>query len=245
VKILFSPSETKRSGGEEAEWSLDSLLFGSNDSRKFIVEKYEQFLQNAKIEELSKLFGIKNLDDVKKTKELYFQKMMMPAIRRYDGVAYDYLDIATLDSHSLKYIEKNVTIFSNLYGSIGAFDPIPEYRLKQGETFEKLKIEQIYRDFFSSKLEALFEGEDILDLRAGFYEKFYKPSRDYLSMKFVKNGKVVSHFAKAFRGKFLREMAQNSIGTKKELMEHNFEGLQLIEIKKIAKKEEYLFEIIE
>ncbi len=95
-------------------------------------------------------------------------------------------------------------IFSNLFGVLKASDEIPDYKLKQGESFYDLKIDKFYNDNFSQELDKYLENDDILDLRAGFYEKFYVIKKPYKTLKFIKDGKVVSHFAKAYRGEILK-----------------------------------------
>ena len=51
-----------------------------------------------------------------------------------------------------------------------------------------------------------------------------------LHFKFLKDGKVVSHWAKYYRGKIVKELAQNNIRSFDELMRLEIEGLKLIEI---------------
>ena len=48
-------------------------------------------------------------------------------------------------------------------------------------------------------------------------------------MKFLKDGKSVSHWAKAYRGKVLRTIANLQPQTKEELLEIKYDGLKLIE----------------
>jgi cytoplasmic iron level regulating protein YaaA (DUF328/UPF0246 family) len=100
-----------------------------------------------------------------------------------------------------------VILFSNLFGPIKANDKIPEYKLKQGVKMGNLNIEKTYKNLFSASLDK-YLGEYIIDLRAGFYEKFYTISVPHVAFKFLKNGKVVSHYAKAYRGKILQHIAQ-------------------------------------
>lgn len=63
-------------------------------------------------------------------------------------------------------------------------------------------------------------------------------------MKFIKNGKMISHFAKYFRGKILKEIAQNQLDNNKKIIAFNFTDLKLIEIHKIQNKTEILYKII-
>ena len=121
---------------------------------------------------------------------------------------------------------------------------IPDYKLKQGETFDNVKIEKFYNDNFSSILDETLKNEDIIDLRAGFYEKFYKINKPYTTMKFIKEGKVVSHWAKAYRGVILKLLAVNNIKTIDELMNMQIPNLKIEEIKKQNNKTEIVYSII-
>jgi cytoplasmic iron level regulating protein YaaA (DUF328/UPF0246 family) len=120
---------------------------------------------------------------------------------------------------------------------------LPDYKLKQGETFLNLKIEKFYSDNFSKVLDEYLKDEDIIDLRAGFYEKFYKIEKPYTTMKFIKDGKVVSHWAKAYRGIILKLLARNSIKTINELMNMEIQNLKIEEIKKQKQKTEIVYSI--
>ena len=107
-----------------------------------------------------------------------------------------------------------------------------------------LKIEKFYMDNFSKVLDEYLKDEDIIDLRAGFYEKFYKIEKPYTTMKFIKDGKVVSHWAKAYRGIILKLLAQNSVKTIDELMNMEVQNLRIEEIKKQKIKTEIVYSII-
>lgn len=244
MKILFSPSETKNSGGLNKSFDNSSFIFPELYSfREEILNKYNNFIKTASKLQLEKLFGTKKDEVINQYKKDIFTSPTMKAILRYEGVAYDYLDYKTLDKNGQKYIDENVLIFSNLFGVIKAKDEIPDYKLKQGETFEWLKIENFYCDSFSSKLDEYLENEEILDLRAGFYEKFYQIKKPYISMKFIKDGKVVSHWAKAYRGIILKLLAKNSIKSYDELMNMEIENLSIKEIKKQKLKTEIVYSI--
>jgi cytoplasmic iron level regulating protein YaaA (DUF328/UPF0246 family) len=100
-----------------------------------------------------------------------------------------------------------------------------------------------YNEKFTNKLNVFLEDEEIIDLRAGFYEKFYKIEKPYLTMKFIKDGKVVSHWAKAYRGIILKLLAKNNIQSINELMNMEIENLSIEEIKKIKLKTEIIYNI--
>ena len=89
-----------------------------------------------------------------------------------------------------------------------------------------------------------YESEPYLDLRAGFYNKFYKPSTPYTTLKFLKDGKVVSHWAKAYRGITLRAAAMSNIQSIEEFIALPIEGLQILEIQQKGIHSEVVYEIV-
>ena len=93
-------------------------------------------------------------------------------------------------------------------------------------------------------MDEYLKDEDIVDLRAGFYEKFYQIKQPYTTMKFIKDGKVVSHWAKAYRGIILKLLAKNEIRTVDDLMKMGIENLKIEEIKKQKLKTEIIYSII-
>lgn len=244
MKILFSPSETKNSGGDKKIFDENSFIFPELFKKRVeIVNSYNEFLKTASISQLEKLFGTKKGDVIEKYRTDIFKSPLLKAILRYEGVAYDYLDYVNLEKSSQKYIDDNVLIFSNLFGVLKASDYIPDYKLKQGESFNNLKIEKFYNDNFSQELDKYLENDDILDLRAGFYEKFYSIKKPYKTLKFIKDGKVVSHFAKAYRGEILKIVAQNDIKTFDDFMNLELKELKLEEIKEQKLKTEIVYSI--
>lgn len=244
MKILFSPSETKIGGGDIKCIDKNSFIFPELfEKRLEILEKYNNYLKNASNNDLEKLFGTKKIGVIEKYKQDIFKSPIMKAIQRYEGVAYDYLNYNSLEVSAQKYIDENTLIFSNIFGVIKADDKIPDYKLKQGESFENLKIDKFYSDNFSQTLDNYLLDEDILDLRAGFYEKFYTIKKPYLTMKFIKEGKVVSHFAKAYRGEILKLLALKNIKTFEQLLNLQIENLSIVEIKEQKLKKEIVYTI--
>jgi cytoplasmic iron level regulating protein YaaA (DUF328/UPF0246 family) len=246
MKILFSPSETKFAGGIEKIFDKDSFIFPELfDKRMEIVKQYQNFISIASKEQLIKLFGTKKEDVIAQYSQDIFKSKTIKVIQRYDGVAFDYLEYLKLNSISQSYLDENVIIFSNLFGPLKAGDSgLPDYKLKQGESFDNLKIEKFYNDNFSLVLDEYLKDDDIIDLRAGFYEKFYKINKPYTTMKFIKDGKVVSHWAKAYRGIILKLLARNNIQTLDELMNMQIENLRVEEIKKQKLKTEIVYSIV-
>ena len=243
MKILLAPSETKKPGGEKP-FEVNSLLFKELlPYRNKLLHLYINILQKGDMKELSKMFGLKKEADILLHKKDIIHEPVMKAIERYTGVAFDHLSYETLNEHAKHYIDEHVILFSNLFGVLRACDEIPEYRLKQGEPVSNIKVEKYYHEHLGKVMDEHLSDNDILDLRAGFYDKFYKPSKPYTTLKFMKEGKVVSHWAKAYRGIVLREVAKARIENLEEFMKLPIQGLKIIEIQTKKNKTEIIYEI--
>ncbi len=243
MKILLAPSETKRCGGEAA-FRLDNLLFPELlPYRTKLLHSYMNILQKGDIQVLSNMFGLKKETDIRSHIRDIIHEPAMKAVERYTGVAFDHLDYNTLDTKAQTYIDSHVILNSNLFGFLRADDLIPEYRLKQGAPVGEIKVEKFYHEHGAPLMEEYLKSEEILDLRAGFYDKFYKPAKPYTALKFVKNGKVVSHWAKAYRGIVLREIAKAGIESLDGFMKLPIDGLSVQEIQTKKNKTEIIYAI--
>jgi hypothetical protein len=240
LKILFSPSEGKNSGGNTPQ----KPLLGAINARDEILKSYNTIVQSGNEEAIKELFGIKKFSACEPYVVDIFETTFMHAIERYQGVAYDYLNYKEQNQTTKEYLQKNTIIFSNLYGPIFGGDTIANYKVKQGNNIGEIAPDKFYKERFSYQLDLLLGDNEILDLRAGYYDKFYKVTKPYTTLKFLKDGKTVSHWAKAYRGIVLRELAKNKISSLEEFMSLEIEGLQIKEIKVIKNKTEIIFDII-
>lgn len=239
LKVLFSPSEGKKSGGENSK----ATLLGAENARDEILKTYNYIVRSKDENSIKELFGFKKFSDCEPYMVDIFNSEVMEAIERYQGVAYDYLKYEMLDADAKEYIKKNTIIFSNLYGPIYAGDKIANYKVKQGNKIGDIEPDKFYKDRFSYQLDLLLASDDILDLRAGYYDKFYKPNKPYTTLKFLKGGKVVSHWAKAYRGLVLKAIANANIQNIDDFKKLEIEGLHIHEIKTIKNKTEIVYNI--
>ena len=243
MKILLAPSETKKSGGEHS-FNPNTLLFEALAPYRIkLLHTYVNILQQGDMRVLSKMFGIKKEADILQYKKDIIHELTMKAIERYTGVAFEYLGYEKLDAAAQAYIDTHVILFSNLFGPIKSSDLIPEYKLKQGEAIGDIKPEKFYHEHAAHLMEEYLKEEEILDLRAGFYDKFYRPVKPYTTLKFIKGGKVVSHWAKAYRGIVLREIAKAGVTTIDDFMKLSIEGLSIHEIQTKKNKTEIVYTI--
>jgi len=245
LKILFSPSESKTELLKNPPIDKDS--FCCKDlyaKREEIIEKYQKILDSNDMKRLKSIFGLKDEQRCRELANIDIKSSSTcRAIQRYSGVAYEHLNYNTLSKRYQAYIDSNTIIFSNLFGPVLAQDNLPIYRLKQGSTLDGFKTENFYKEHFSSSLNEVLKDEFIIDLRAGFYEKFYKIPYPHITMKFTKNGKVISHWAKAYRGIILRDLAINNINSLEDFKELEIENLKIREIQHKKEKIEFIYNI--
>ncbi len=244
MKILLAPSETKTLYND-ALFDIENLLFGDTlPQREEILASYNVILDRNNPVEISEMFGLKNeIDIARYLKTIDSSSPACKAIKLYTGIAFEHLDFLSLDNIQQRYIEENVIIFSNLFGPILAGNNLPLYRLQQGKSIRELKTEEIYKKYSSKLLDEYLKDEDILDIRAGYYDKFYLPNKNYTTLKFLKEGRVVSHWAKAYRGKVLREIAKNGIQNLNDFLALEIDGLQIVEIQTKKNKTEVIYTI--
>lgn len=240
LKILFSPSEGKNSGGDAQK----KELLGSNEARESILQKYNEIINSKDEEAICKLFGFKKFSECEPYINDIFNSPLMAAIERYNGVAYEYLKYSELKDSAKEYLQNNTIIFSNLYGPLLGSDPIANYKVKQGNSIGDIAPDKFYKERFSYQLDLYLGNHEILDLRAGYYDKFYKTTKPYTTLKFLKNGKTVSHWAKAYRGIVLREIAKHDIQSLEEFNALEIDSLHVEEIKVIKNKTEIVYNIV-
>lgn len=241
LKILFSPSEGKNSGGDAQK----KELLGSNEARESILQKYNEIINSKDKNAICKLFGFKKFSECEPYINDIFNSPLMAAIERYNGVAYEYLKYSELNEDAKEYLQNNTIIFSNLYGPLLGSDPIANYKVKQGNNIGDIAPDKFYKERFSYQLDLYLGNHETLDLRAGYYDKFYKVAKQpYTTLKFLKNGKTVSHWAKAYRGIVLREIANNNIHSLEEFNALEIEGLHVEEIKVVKNKTEIVYNIV-
>jgi len=239
---LFSPSEGKHTGG-----SIDksSSIFLEHTPRREILQQYQSIIDSQDTEMIKALFGLKKASDLVPYLSNYISSEKLPAIERYDGVAYDYLDYPSLTHEAQAYLKEQTIIFSNLYGPLKGGDKITNYKVKQGNDIGNVTPDKFYNKRFSYQLDLFFHDHEILDLRAGYYDKFYKPNKAFTTLKFLKGGKTVSHWAKAYRGIVLRALAQHQVNSIDAFMKLELEHLQVKEIREIKNKREIIYDIID
>ena len=249
--ILFAPSEKKCV--HHAKETKPQRNFYENFICKNwdeTLKAYAQFLQTAPEAEIQKLFGKKilNLQELSTAQNL-LDSPLLEAVSRYVGVAFNALDFNALNPLAKAYLHKHLLIFSNLFGLLRAEDKIPYYDLKQGEGFKDTNLTFSTKQLYAKNSENIWkfllqnypteqqnkESLEFLDLRAGFYQKCFgltTPPKEAQNIivctpSFIKNGKILSHYAKFYRGILLKACAQFAIPHLSALLELEIPNLTL------------------
>ncbi|MCE3039777.1 YaaA family protein [Helicobacter anatolicus] len=242
MKILLSPSEGKNKNLKfmEQENNFLESLTPKFAERKDVVISYLEAL-DGEDKEICKIFGTKSvgMGDLALSKNMFYLESMQ-AIQIYDGVAFKALDFASLNQKSKDFIFNHVCIFSNLLGMIEAKDKIPYYKLNQNYKNKNFGLNTIYKKM-TKVLDEYFSDKKIIDLRAEVYIKAYPIKKEHIVVEFLKNGKKVSHYAKHYRGVFLRDLAlhQGDITALKTLHE-----MELKDIVQEKNKNIYIYDVI-
>lgn len=222
MQILFSPSEAKLSPeeitniGTTKKSILEDALWGGQVARNANISAYLNALQESS--ELTKIFGTKRVDmDMLASCLELANAPRIEALKLYSGVAYKALDFASLEKKAQDFLLESTLIFSNLFGLVRGFDPLPYYHLNQNYRSKNLSLNALYkaqRDEISAFLDKI-----IIDLRAGVYVKAYPlKSANFCRPHYILPiPKGTSHQAKLYRGLALRELAIASLQGKQAL----------------------------
>ena len=231
---LFSPSEGKNPPKDTNLSPKDTqikALFSNTSYKQKAIDSYIQALKQCDNATICKIFGTKTLklEDVSLCQNL-LKTPRMPAIELYSGVAYKALDFKNLSPDSRHFLLCNVFICSNLFGFVRASDNLPFYNLHQNKGFGAFELKAIYKAQ-KKDMESLLADREVLDLRAQAYIKVYEPEIPHLRAEFLYNGKTLSHYAKHYRGLYLKELSKHYAKDSRLNLENlTFENLALKDI---------------
>ncbi len=134
-----------------------------------------------------------------------------PAAAVYSGVLYQHLALDELGKRARSRAADSVLVASALFGVVGVADPIPAYRLSMSARIPALRkgLPALWRQPLAKTLPDV-QGELVLDLRSASYAAAWKPRNATLvSIRAVTPaGKVISHMAKATRGRVARTVLE-------------------------------------
>ncbi|WP_219461192.1 YaaA family protein [Nonomuraea rhizosphaerae] len=202
--ILLPPSEGK--AGEGAGPPLGELSFPALDrSRKRVLTA---LIKASKRRNALEVLGLSpgQAEELPKNLELQTASTL-PAADLYTGVLYEKLGLGTLSDDARKRAEDSLLIFSGLWGVLRITDHVPPYRLSMGVTLPALGgLAAFWRPKVSKELERL--PGLVVDLRSATYAAAWQPGERSVAVRVFRDGKVVSHMAKATRGEIARTLLE-------------------------------------
>ncbi|GAA3692918.1 peroxide stress protein YaaA [Nonomuraea antimicrobica] len=129
----------------------------------------------------------------------------LPAAALYTGVLYDNLGLRSMDEESRRRAEESLVVFSGLWGVVRITDHIPPYRLSMGVSLPPLGgLAAFWRPQITKQLDGL--PGLVVDLRSATYAGAWQPGERSVTVRVFRDGKVVSHMAKATRGEIARAL---------------------------------------
>ena len=214
--LLLPPSEGKALGGTPGtKWAPGQGAFGRalGSRRNEIVTT----LRSANGGDAT-LLGVKgdHLDRARQANASLRGAPTLPAARRYTGVVWDHLDLASLTAQQQANALERVIVVSGLMGAVLAGDPVPDYRLKMGArlapfgTMSKWWVESV-----SAAINSHCAGHVVLDLLPNEHRAAFRADTELLHFSAridltTPDGKAGGHDAKAAKGLLARHLLTNA-----------------------------------
>jgi len=137
-----------------------------------------------------------------------------PAAEVYTGVLYGQLDVSSLPAGARRRARTSVLIASGMWGLVGLADRIPGYKLPIDARVDGVgPLAALWRPAIAQALAPRdVDGGLVVDCRSGGYAAVWKPSRAArvevraFAVKPDGSRQVISHNAKATRGRVAREL---------------------------------------
>ncbi|MCG5219555.1 YaaA family protein [Streptosporangium sp. KLBMP 9127] len=202
--ILLPPSEGKATVGDGPSLQLDGLSFPKlARSRKRVITALLALCRTSKARDVLGL-SEGQAEEIAKNRALRTAPTL-PAGRLYTGVLYDNLGLATLDADAAGRAADSLVIFSGLWGVLRVHDHVPPYRLSMGVGLPPLGG---LAAFWQPAVAKVLDPEPglVVDLRSSTYAPAWRPGARAVAIKVTRDGKVVSHMAKATRGAIARSL---------------------------------------
>lgn len=219
--ILIPPSEGKAAGGRGAPWAAGTMGFSELDESRRLVATALQTAMADSEPALAKLLGVKGeaLAAARSVNERVLTAGSKRAIDRYTGVLYDALDHHTLDATSHRRLNRQVIVFSALWGLVRPNDSIPDYKLKMSASLDGIgRLSTFWRPLLGEALAQQTNRKVVWDLLPNEHSSAWRPPansyRARISVRFlddVADGKgrkliTVSHWNKLLKGALVRHV---------------------------------------
>jgi hypothetical protein len=204
--ILLPPSEAKLAEGGKGIFS------DHREDQVPEVEKVLKYVKRLKVSEQAKVYKMKPGPKIKAAHQINLDALnspVMPALQRYTGVVYQFIDYETLKLK--RAAQSRLYIVSAMFGLISGGTKIPNYKLSMTPWLTKH-----WRNINVRRFEAL-KKQPVLSLLSTEFQKAL-PIENLLHVDFRVQGgkKAAGHFGKAIKGRFVRFLIENKINNVKD-----------------------------
>ncbi len=221
--ILLPPSEGKAQGGEGRPWENTDQSFPElAEPRQEVIAALFEAMGEAP-ETRSKLLGVKGgrAEEATAANLAVPTAPTMAAIGRYTGVLYDSLDYRSLPTKVRRGVDRQVVIFSGLWGAVRPTDPVPNYKLKMGAMLPNLgRLAAFWKPILGVTLAESAAGT-VWDLLPNEHSAAWDPSiaSQRIKVRFLdevtRDGKrkmvTVSHWNKLLKGALVRHVVEYGV----------------------------------
>lgn len=226
MKIIFSPSKTMKY--KEIDFENSSDIPFPNHTQELVKK-----LKNLSQDEVAKLFKLKGklLEETFYNIQNFDSLKSYTALSLYDGVTFRQLELEKYSKLELEYLQKNLFIFSALYGVLCPNTAIKPYRLDMTINL----LEESFYKFWGQEINDYLEkyGDEIF---VNLASKEFSKILDYKKFKVVDiefrqivDGKLknISTEAKKARGALLNYMSLNHVSEIEEIKKFSEDGYKL------------------
>ena len=205
--VLLPPSEGKAIGGDGPIWSTELGRFAELHGRRSTLVRRLARVRGGN----EKLLGVggNHLISARIANSSLTTAPSLPAWRRYTGVVWDGLDVASLPAADKRRAMSSVVVVSGLLGLVGLDDPLPEYRLKMGASLAPYgKLSTWWRPVLAAPLSEWAAQRFVVDLLPNEHRAACSEADVCgVHITFVeRHGKVAGHDAKLAKGRLARHL---------------------------------------
>jgi len=176
VRILLPPSEAKNPGGRGLPLARRRRRHSLDDSRELVLQGLAELLAGpdpAAALLLPDSVAAGAIEDNRRVRTA----PTMPALDRYAGIVYDGLFLQPLSDAARAVADRELLIFSGLFGVLRGGDPVPAYRVPAKAALPGVGVlSTFWRPRLAALLPPLLDRGPVIDLRSGDYAAMWQPA---------------------------------------------------------------------
>jgi len=175
VRILLPPSEAKNPGGRGLPLARRRRRHPLDDSRDLVLRALAELLAGPDAARSLLLPDSAAAGAIEDNRRV-LTAPTLPALDRYAGIVYDGLFLQPLSDAARAVADRELMIFSGLFGVLRGGDPIPAYRVPAKASLPGLGVlSTFWRPRLAALTPALLDRGPVIDLRSADYAAMWQP----------------------------------------------------------------------